>query len=327
MKIIEKTQGDEHLDTSFAQNNLGELLRTKGDYEGAEPLLRKALFISEKNNGSEHPVTGTRLNNLGLVLQIKHDYQSAEAMYRKALAISEETEGPEHPFTGIRLNNLGTLLQDMHDYDAAEQMYRRALMIAEKTQGPQHAHTAARLHNLGDLLRTKGEYAAAGTLLERALTIREKVLGPSHIDTASTLWQLGNTLVDQEKVDEGLQNILRSLEYFRAIFEMQWGEKNPHFIGVIRYRLGEIYKNASRYKESREEFQLALEIFESKHTRNSTEVAEVLTGMGKVEALQGDFVQAQKFFAEALEINLEVSPDNVEDIENRLNAAREGKVI
>jgi hypothetical protein len=32
-------------------------------------------------------------------------------------------------------------------------------------------------------------------------------------------------------------------------------------------------------------------------------------------------------FAEALEISREVSADNVEDIENRLKAAREGKSI
>ena len=43
--------------------------------------------------------------------------------------------------------------------------------------------------------------------------------------------------------------------------------------------------------------------------------------------MEGNFAEAQKMFAEALEIRREISPDNVEDIENRLNAAREGKAV
>ena len=67
--------------------------------------------------------------------------------------------------------------------------------------------------------------------------------------------------------------------------------------------------------------------FESIHKRKSDEVAGVLNGLGQLEALEGNFSKAQKMFAEALEIRREVSPDNVEDIEKRLAAAREGKSI
>ena len=63
------------------------------------------------------------------------------------------------------------------------------------------------------------------------------------------------------------------------------------------------------------------------YKRKSDEVAGVLNGLGQLEALEGNFSLAQKLFAEALEIRREVSPDNVEDIENRLIAAREGKAI
>jgi len=88
-----------------------------------------------------------------------------------------------------------------------------------------------------------------------------------------------------------------------------------------------VLRTAGRYKESRKEFQKALEIFESIHKRKSDEVAGVLTGIGKLEALEGNFSKAQKMFAEALDISREVSPDDVEDIEKRLAAAREGKAL
>jgi hypothetical protein len=49
--------------------------------------------------------------------------------------------------------------------------------------------------------------------------------------------------------------------------------------------------------------------------------------MGQLEALQSNFAEAVNLFAEALKISREESPDNVEDIEKRLAAAREGKAI
>ena len=55
----------------------------KGDYDAAEPLLRRALAIGEKAQGPEHPSTGTRLNNLGSLLQAKGDYDAAEPLYRR----------------------------------------------------------------------------------------------------------------------------------------------------------------------------------------------------------------------------------------------------
>jgi tetratricopeptide (TPR) repeat protein len=128
-------------------------------------------------------------------------------------------------------------------------------------------------------------------------------------------------------MDEALQYIFRALVHFRSIFEIQWGEKDPYFIGVIRLRLGEIYLKISRYEESKNEFQQALDIFESASSRTSVDVAKVINGMGQLEALQSNFAEAVNLFSEALEISREVSADNVEDIEKRLKAAREGKSI
>jgi nephrocystin-3 len=364
LAITEKTQGSEHPTTGIRLNNLGLLLQAEGDYEGAEQLFKRALAITEKAQGPEHPSTGTRLNNLGSLLEDKGDYEGAESLYRRALVISEQAEGPEHPSTAISLNNLGSLLQDKGDYEGAELLYKRALAIAEKTKGSEHPSTAKRLNNLGLLLQAKGEYEGAAQLLKRALAIAEKAHGREHLvtgisrsnlasvledkgdyedaatlykgalaiaekihgfehpETGELLWNLGNVLVELGRFDEGIDLIYRELN----ITKKNDGESSHSAAGTHR-RLGVILRGAGRYKESRQEFQKALQIFELIYQRKSDEVAGVLNGLGQLEALEGNFSKAQKMFVEALEIRRELSLDNVEDIENHLKAAREGKAI
>jgi tetratricopeptide (TPR) repeat protein len=322
LAISEKVQGPEHPVTGIRLNSLGILLKRKADYERAEPLYRRALAISEKSQGPEHSVTGTRLNNLAQLLMEKLDYEGAEPLLRRALAISEKVDGPEHPDTGTSLNNLGLLLMEKADYEGAEPLMRRALAITEKTRGPEHPETATSLNNLGSLLEAKGNYAGAEQLYRRALALAEKVQGIEDPETGSLLWLLGNVLVELNRLDEGIDLIYRELD----ITKKNDGESSHSAAGTHR-RLGVILRGAGRYQESRIEFEKALEIFESIHKRKSDEVAGVLNGLGQLEALEGNFSKAQKMFAEALEIRREVSPDNVEEIENHLSAATAGKVL
>jgi nephrocystin-3 len=322
LAIFEKAQGHDHPDTATSLNKLASLLQNKGDYDGAELLYRRALATSEKAQGPEHPSTGRSLNNLGSLLQDKGDYEVAEPMLRRALAITEKAQGPEHPALGKRLNNLGLLLQAKGDYEGAEQLFKRALAITEKAHGREHLVTGIGMSNLASVLEDKGDYEDAATLFKGALAIAEKIHGFEHPETGELLWNLGNVLVELGRLDEGIDLIYRELN----ITKTHDGESSHSAAGTHR-RLGVTLRRAGRYKESRLEFQKALEIFESINTRKSKDVARVLNGVGQLEALQSNFAEAVNLFAESLEISREVFPDAVEDIEKRLKAAREGKAI
>jgi tetratricopeptide (TPR) repeat protein len=87
--------------------NFAALYQAKGDYDHAEPLLKRALEITEKVLGKEHPSTATYLNNLAVFLGgSKGDYDNAEPLHKRALAIREKVLGAEHPDTVIARNNL-----------------------------------------------------------------------------------------------------------------------------------------------------------------------------------------------------------------------------
>ena len=141
--------------TGKLMNDLGLLLKAKGLYDDAEPLLRRALDINEQAFGTEHHSVAIRLNNLALLLQATDRPAEAEPLIRRALGIAEKALGTEHPKVAIALNNLAQLLQATGRLAEAEPLMRRALEIWERSLPPGHPWTEGARENLKALLEQK----------------------------------------------------------------------------------------------------------------------------------------------------------------------------
>jgi hypothetical protein len=61
-------------------DNIASLLDNRGDYQAAEPLLRRALAIHEKAFGLANPTVAADLTSIGELLANKGDYKSAEPL-------------------------------------------------------------------------------------------------------------------------------------------------------------------------------------------------------------------------------------------------------
>ncbi len=72
--------------------NLGIVLRTRGDFDGAEQMHRKALEIDEKLGRLEGMASD--YGNLGNALRTRGDLDGAEQMYRKSLELAERLGSP-----------------------------------------------------------------------------------------------------------------------------------------------------------------------------------------------------------------------------------------
>jgi Flp pilus assembly protein TadD len=77
-KSSDKKSDREKTDTAASVNEQAKQLFDKGDYDGAEPLFRRALAIREKVLGPEDPNTGNSLYLLAKLLDIKGDTDGAE---------------------------------------------------------------------------------------------------------------------------------------------------------------------------------------------------------------------------------------------------------
>jgi CHAT domain-containing protein/Tfp pilus assembly protein PilF len=217
LAIREKVLGPDHPGTAKSLNNLALLLRSKDDYDGAEPLYRRALAIMEKALGPDHPETATILNNLALLLQAKGESDSAEPFYRRALAIREKALGPDHPETAQSLDSLASLLKYKGDNDAAEPLYRRALAIREKALGPDHPDTAQSLDSLALLLKYKGDNDDAEALYRRALAIAETALGPQYRLTFEIYDNLAGLLGEKGDYDGAVLLYQRGLAFWEKV--------------------------------------------------------------------------------------------------------------
>ncbi|MBI3697510.1 MAG: TIR domain-containing protein, partial [Acidobacteria bacterium] len=71
LAIGEKVYGPEHPTVAIRANNIGTILKAKGDLEGALRYSERALAIDEKVYGPEHPTVAIRANNIGQILQDK----------------------------------------------------------------------------------------------------------------------------------------------------------------------------------------------------------------------------------------------------------------
>ena len=322
LAIAVKIQGPLHPSTGVSFYELGNFLKDKSDYEEAELLLRRSLEISENFEGPYHPSTGSSMNALGVSLYLRGDYGGAEPFFRRAILVADKNNESETALTVLKITNLANTLSAMRDYEGAEPLYRRALAINEKTLGADHQTTATSLSYLAILLNNKEDYKNAESLLRRSLAISDKTHGLEHPNKLLILNQLVYCLNCQNSYEDAITLMRRIL----IIIKKQDGEKSKS-AGEQHRQLGVILRNAGRYKESKEEFINALNAFELAEPKDSINFKRALIGIGQLNAMQSNFAEAEKFFAEALEISREVSPYDVEDIEKRLAAAREGKAI
>ena len=177
-----------------ALNDLARLQLTNGQFNQAEPLMRRALAIDEKSFGPDHPTVAIPLNNLAQLLKATNRLAEAEPLMCRALTIGEKSFGPDHPTVATDLNNLAQLLQATNRLAEAEPLMRRALTIDEKSYGPDHPDVARDLNNLASLLQATNRLAEAEPLMRRALAIGEKSFGPDHPTVAIRLNNLAQFL-------------------------------------------------------------------------------------------------------------------------------------
>jgi tetratricopeptide (TPR) repeat protein len=143
-------------------NNLGNVLRDKGDLDGAIAAYHKAIDID--------PRCPVARNNLGVALLDKRDVGGAIAEYRKAIDLK-----PDLPQAH---NNLGNALRDNGDLEGAIAAYREAIRL-NNDYATAHVNLGMALYDRKDLdgaiaaykeaLRIKSDYATAHSNLGAAL--------------------------------------------------------------------------------------------------------------------------------------------------------------
>lgn len=150
----------------MARNNLGNLLRERGELEAARVQLEAALQI--------RPGLVKAHNNLASVLRDLRRPQEALPHYRRAVELQ--------PDYGNAHNNLGSLLRELGRPEEALPHLLRAVQIDPESYDARN--------NLGMTLRDLRRMPEAVTEFERALRLKPD-LAPAHLNLALTYSLLG----------------------------------------------------------------------------------------------------------------------------------------
>jgi tetratricopeptide (TPR) repeat protein len=149
-------------DDPIVLNNLGAVLRAKGDLDGAVITYREALRLD--------PRLATTLNNLGVVLRAKGDVAGAIACYREAIRI-DPRDAKSHA-------NLARALAGEGRYREAEEVTQEAVRL--------NPRDAAAHSELGLILRTAGDLDRAVAAYHKAIEL-DPAFAPSHANLGIAL--------------------------------------------------------------------------------------------------------------------------------------------
>jgi tetratricopeptide (TPR) repeat protein len=203
-------------DYAYALNDLGLLLRYKGDYNGSEQLLRESMAMYRRLLGDKHKEIATALQNIGQVLLLKGDLEGANATLRQALAMQRELLGNVHPDVALTLNSLAWVLYGQGDVRGALDSERESLRIYRTLFPGDNPDVARTMALLGYLLTDIGDYSSADTYLQEGLAMRRRLFGDSHPEIASSLLYVAIFQVATHKYPDALLSARASADMFTA---------------------------------------------------------------------------------------------------------------
>jgi len=227
------------------RETVGSTLAAIGQYEEAEPMLRRALEIRESGLGSGDEKTIDSLGDLSSLLLARGRLDEAEPVVREALARAGAEFGPEDERTLRAMQRLGSLLMARARYDEAEKQLRAALEGQRKLLGESDSQTLRSMNALGLLLNTQGRPGEAEVYLREAMRGFRNEKGDEHPMTLSAINNVGAVLQSQGKLAEAEPFLRESLESSRVTF----GEGHPDTLRAA-HNLGDLLKQQGKLRDA-----------------------------------------------------------------------------
>ena len=113
-------------------NNIGTVLRNKGEYDKALDFLQKSLDIKFKTLGDQHPSLANSICSIGLTWSKKGEFEMALEFHQKGLDIRLNTLGKHHPDVAKSYNRIGNCLKELKFYQEAIQSFKLSFEIQKE---------------------------------------------------------------------------------------------------------------------------------------------------------------------------------------------------
>jgi serine/threonine-protein kinase len=246
---------DEPLIEADIRRSLGATYHQLGEYDAAEPHLRRALLLRDRELGEVAEPSIAALSNLANLLSDRASYDEAMALQEEATRRVRAALPPEHPYRLSILNNLASLYSERGRKEEAEALYREVLEVRARALGADDVGTIVTAVNLGRLLASTRREREGEELLVDALERSRRALGEEHPHSFRIGTYLASLYNQQGRFADSEALHRRNLEGQRRAL----GERHPDTLRS-RNNLGAVLVRQGRHEEAYPHFAEVLEI-------------------------------------------------------------------
>ncbi len=286
--------GPEHPRVAQTLNDLGVLLRMKGEAGASVAMLEDAVKIRRRLLGPQHKDLAVSISELGRSYNSLNQPEPAEAMAREALAMRQSLFGSAHRETATSMGDLGLLLWQRGDLAGAEPLLRGSADISRKALGDLHPNVSSGLSNLGLVVADRGDYAGAVALFQEALAIRRRALGPSNPALAVTLNNLAFPLRELQRYDEAIAALDEAL----ALSIPAHGDGSAQ-VAQYRTNLARVYLAMHDAARAEPLLRQSLEARRKAYAGNDWRTATTISLLGEALTALRRFPEAERLLLEA----------------------------
>lgn len=297
--------GDPSEKTARALDQLGNVLRSGGDYRAAEVHYRRALHMRQTAPDRSPGSAAHSQHNLAATLNALGQYDEAEVLAREAIASHETTYGPVDSRTLNTKLVLANIIENRGDGTQAVSLMREVLAGQRQIFGAQHPVVHNSLNSLGTALLEAGDVEAGERVLREALAVGEALYGENNRAAAFMLNNLAWGIENAGRVEEAEELYRRSLAVRMEIFGAQSGRVASAYSNLA----GNLVRQ-ERLDEAAAFARRAMAIALDLHGDDSEDVANIRMKLGVIELRQGRPAEAADILQDSLRFYRQALPDD-----------------
>jgi len=308
--------GDHDITRAQLLNDLGIVLRLKGNSGDAHEHFRQALLLRQRSLGDD-PLTAISHNNIGNTLADLGRKEEAREAYEQALAMYRATLGDDHPNVAAAAINLALTCAQLGEFDAVWPAFDRAQAIYEATYEPDHPEVSDLRFIRADILHYEGRSSEALQQYEALMEDIRRVRGDDHIDVAFIANNIGEIHHSLGRFEEAQRHYTSALEHYRSIL----GPDSLYEAMALR-GLGHMQRERGRCGEALGHYERAVEMWQRAGGSESPEVAEIQFGRGACLVELGRTGEGIALLEVALELDENASGRKAQLAATRFELAR-----
>ncbi len=249
LKIVPQEEHHHGPNDQDLMRNLMELVLTynhQGEWDSAEPLIRRVAICRKDLLGERHPLYINTLASMSIIKKAQKQYEEAESLIQEAIRGYRALPGERDRERSLPVqHNLGLLYAAQGRYEEAIQMYEKTLHEVEGLLDPGDHISVTLMANLADAQCKSGHQLQAQLTYERALKIMEEVWGVEHPETLRMMNDLGQVYEMQLRWEDAEALYVKLLE----VQKKQWGEEHVKTLNAMG-SLAHTYSGQGRYGDS-----------------------------------------------------------------------------